>query len=127
MLGCRFERITLGPWNLAIDRHGGLIHEKGTGCEGPRWCFEGRIETGTFRGFIQVIDAQPLTDSLRESGARMSEEPQASIITTKALSKMYGPHLALENINLNINSNHAHLLMNTNSSKSGSLYNLVHH
>ena len=34
----------------------------------------------------------------------MSEEPQASIITTKALSKMYGPHLALENINLNINA-----------------------
>ena len=34
----------------------------------------------------------------------MSEEPQASIITTKALSKMYGPHLAMENINLNINA-----------------------
>ena len=51
-----------------------------------------------------MIDAQPLTDSLRESGARLSEEPQASIITPKALTKMYGPHLALENINLNINA-----------------------
>ena len=34
----------------------------------------------------------------------MSEDSDVAIITTKALRKMYGPHLALDDVNLNINA-----------------------
>ena len=34
----------------------------------------------------------------------MSEDSEVAIITTKALRKMYGPHLALDDVNLNINA-----------------------
>ena len=57
----------------------------------------------TFRGFIQVIVARPRLYSQRESGLDNVREElfgDTPIISTKGLRKMYGPHLALDDINL---------------------------
>ena len=52
-----------------------------------------------------MIEVRPRYDSLRESVTTMSEEDSfsdAPVITAKGLRKMYGPHLALDDINLEI-------------------------